>query len=216
MKNDSQSTFSLGTSRRECTRMRNRRRSAEGAERRRQVPLSAHSEWKVSPDRTDPVEVLMGQGKTRDPGTASDQVRAGESYSPPGANRNRKFVDSLLEGNGFELPVRERCKRGLRRKSPASAACRRRSSAAAVGSHKLRLQAKSRNRTLIAHETGTSNPPPSGGESNELQPATVTFQEDAEVPTANPRNLPCGVAQECALRVAGLVRVHVPLPAQWD
>ena len=138
----------------------------------------------------------------------------------PGFSRNqgeiRRETDCLLEGNGFELPVRERCKRGLRRKSPASAACRRRSSAAAVGSHKLRRQAKSRNRTLIAHETGTSNPPPSGGESNELQPATVTFQEDAEVPTANPRNLPCGVAQECALRVAGLVRVHVPLPAQWD
>ena len=33
-------------------------------------------------------------------------VCAGESYSPPGANRNRKFVDSLLEGGGFELPVR--------------------------------------------------------------------------------------------------------------
>jgi len=28
--------------------------------------------------------------------------------------------------------------------------------------------------------------------------------------------LPCGVAQECALRVAGLVRVQVPLAAQWD
>ena len=46
--------------------------------------------------------------------------------------------------------------------------------------------------------------------------ATVTSQENEELPTANPRNLPCGVAQECALRVAGLVRVHVPLPAQWD
>jgi hypothetical protein len=32
-------------------------------------------------------------------------VCAGESYSPPGANRNRKFVDSLLEGDGFELFV---------------------------------------------------------------------------------------------------------------
>ena len=41
------------------------KRRAEGAERRRQVPLSAHSEWKVSPDRTDPVEILIGQGKTR-------------------------------------------------------------------------------------------------------------------------------------------------------
>src|SRR6516225_300709 len=57
----------------------------------------------------------------------------------PGFSRNqgeiRRETDCLLEGNGFELPVRERCKRGLRRKSPASAACRRRSSAAAVGSH---------------------------------------------------------------------------------
>jgi hypothetical protein len=32
-------------------------------------------------------------------------VCAGESYSPPGANRNRKFVDSLLEGDGFEPSV---------------------------------------------------------------------------------------------------------------
>ena len=45
---------------------------------------------------------------------------------------------------------RVRCKRGLRRKSPASAACRRRLSAAAVGGHQLRRKAKSRNRTLIA------------------------------------------------------------------
>jgi hypothetical protein len=35
-------------------------------------------------------------------------VCAGESYSPPAANRNRKFVDSLLEGSGFELLVPRR------------------------------------------------------------------------------------------------------------
>jgi hypothetical protein len=35
-----------------------------------------------------------------------DPLCAGESYSPPGANRNRKFVDSLLEGDGFEISVR--------------------------------------------------------------------------------------------------------------
>ena len=40
-------------------------RRAEGAEWRRQVPLSAQAEWKVPPDRTDPVEILIGQGKTR-------------------------------------------------------------------------------------------------------------------------------------------------------
>jgi uncharacterized protein (DUF2252 family) len=40
-------------------------RRAEGAEWRRRVPLSAHAEWKVPPDRPDPVEILIGQGKTR-------------------------------------------------------------------------------------------------------------------------------------------------------
>src|SRR5262249_3335545 len=40
-------------------------RRAEGAERRRQVPLSAHSEWKVAANRTDPVELLIRQGRTR-------------------------------------------------------------------------------------------------------------------------------------------------------
>ena len=87
--------------------------------------------------------------------------------------------DSPLEGGGFELPVRERCKRCLRRKSPASAACRRRSSAAAVGSHQLRRQAKSRNRTLIAHGTGSSNPPSSSGESTNFR-----FREMAPVAVA--------------------------------
>jgi hypothetical protein len=41
-------------------------------------------------------------------------VCAGESYSPLGANRNRKFVDSLLEEDGFELPVRSLGKPGYR------------------------------------------------------------------------------------------------------
>ena len=40
-------------------------RRAEGAEWRRQVPHSAQAEWKVLPDRADPVEILIGQGKTR-------------------------------------------------------------------------------------------------------------------------------------------------------
>ena len=40
-------------------------RRAEGAEWRRQVPLRAHSEWKVAANRTDPIEILIGQGKTR-------------------------------------------------------------------------------------------------------------------------------------------------------
>ena len=63
------------------------------------------------------------------------------------------------------FPFRVRCKRGLRRKSPASAACRRRSPAAAVGGHQLRRKAKSRNRTLFARGTRSSNPSPSSGES---------------------------------------------------
>jgi len=40
-------------------------RRAEGAEWRRRVSLSAQAKWKVAPDRTDPVEILIGQGKTR-------------------------------------------------------------------------------------------------------------------------------------------------------
>src|SRR6516165_5275195 len=38
---------------------------------------------------------LMGSGNTKPPRSAAG-----------GIERNRKFVDSLLEGNGFELPVR--------------------------------------------------------------------------------------------------------------
>src|SRR5499433_556914 len=40
-------------------------RRRKGAEWRRQVPLGAQAEWKAPADRTDPVEVLIGQGKTR-------------------------------------------------------------------------------------------------------------------------------------------------------
>src|SRR5215831_15330098 len=40
-------------------------RRAEGAEWRRQVPLSAQAEWKVPPDRLDPIEILIEQGKSR-------------------------------------------------------------------------------------------------------------------------------------------------------
>jgi uncharacterized protein (DUF2252 family) len=40
-------------------------RRAAGAEWRRQVPLSAHSEWKAAANRTDPVEILIVQGRTR-------------------------------------------------------------------------------------------------------------------------------------------------------
>src|SRR5262249_20068436 len=39
-------------------------RRVEGAEWRRQVPPNAPAEWKVLPDRPDPVEILVGQGKT--------------------------------------------------------------------------------------------------------------------------------------------------------
>ena len=40
-------------------------RRAEGAEWRRQVPLSAQAEWKVPQNRADPVEILIEQGKSR-------------------------------------------------------------------------------------------------------------------------------------------------------
>ena len=40
-------------------------RHAEGAEWRRQVPLSAHSEWKAAANRADAVEILIEQSKTR-------------------------------------------------------------------------------------------------------------------------------------------------------
>jgi uncharacterized protein (DUF2252 family) len=40
-------------------------RRGQGAEWRRQVPLSAHSEFKVAANRIDPVEILIGQGKIR-------------------------------------------------------------------------------------------------------------------------------------------------------
>ena len=40
-------------------------RRAKGAEWRRQVPLSALAEWKLPANRSDPVEVLIEQGKTR-------------------------------------------------------------------------------------------------------------------------------------------------------
>ena len=107
-----------------------------------------------------------------------DGVRLGgrhHSDSEPDANGlylgapplwNQKFADSLrwreMDSN---FRFRVRCKRGLRRKSPASPACRRRLSAAAVGGHQLRRKAKSRNRTLIARGTGSSNPSLSSGES---------------------------------------------------
>src|SRR6516164_7347591 len=47
-------------------------------------------------------------GRLLEAGHVPFGVRAGWHLPAPGANRNRKFVDSLLEGNGFELPVRGR------------------------------------------------------------------------------------------------------------
>jgi hypothetical protein len=63
-------------------------------------------------------------------------------------------------------PYRNRAMQArLKAKIAASAACRRRSSEAAVGGHQLRRKAKSRNRTPIARGTGSSNPFPSSGDS---------------------------------------------------
>jgi hypothetical protein len=45
-------------------------------------------------------------------------------------------------GMDSNFRFRARCKRGVRRKSPASTACRRRSSVAAVGGHQLRRKAR--------------------------------------------------------------------------
>jgi len=48
-------------------------------------------------------------GRLLEAGRVPFGVRAGWHLPAPGANRNRKFVDSLLEGDGFELSVpRER------------------------------------------------------------------------------------------------------------
>src|SRR6516165_10212331 len=80
--------------------------------------------------------------------------------------RNRKFVDSLLEGDGFELPVPRAMQARLEAKIAGFGCVRRRLSAAAVGGHQLMRKAKSRNRTLIARGTGSSNPSPSSGESS--------------------------------------------------
>jgi hypothetical protein len=59
-------------------------RRAEGAEWRRQVPHSAQAEWKVLPDRADPVEILIGHhrgarhlGLGDDPPSACAYDRAG-------------------------------------------------------------------------------------------------------------------------------------------
>jgi len=116
---------------------------------RRPTPTFTSS-WNVAPTERSRWSATMQR-------PASDNREAQSSTSRSRAGSTPFAPDSSLEGGGFELPARERCKRGLRRKSPASAACRRRSSAAAVGSHQLRRQAKSRNRTLIVHGTGSSN-----------------------------------------------------------
>ena len=56
-------------------------RRAEGAEWRRQVPLSAQAQWKVPPDRTDPVEILVWQVKTADPRNCFRSAKRGCSVT---------------------------------------------------------------------------------------------------------------------------------------
>ena len=97
---------------------------------RRPTPTFTSS-WNVAPTERSRWSATMQR-------PASDNREAQSSTSRSRAGSTPFAPDSSLEGGGFELPARERCKRGLRRKSPASAACRRRSSAAAVGSHQLR------------------------------------------------------------------------------
>ena len=75
------------------------------------------------------------------------------------------LTDSPLEGDGFELPVPRAMQARLEAKIAGVGCVRRRLSAAAVGGHQLRRKAKSRNRTVIARGTGSSNPSPSSGES---------------------------------------------------
>ena len=70
-------------------------------------------------------------------------------------SRNRWFADSLLEGDGFELPVPRAMQARPEAKIAGFGCVRRRLSAAAVGGHQLRRKAKSRNRTLIARGTGS-------------------------------------------------------------
>jgi hypothetical protein len=57
----------------------------------------------VQADRGTEPSTLMGSGNTKPPRSAAG-----------GIERNRKFVDSLLEGDGFELLVRERGASGCR------------------------------------------------------------------------------------------------------
>ena len=86
--------------------------------------------------------------------------------SPALIEKVRFAPDSPLEGDGFELPVPRAMQARLEAKIAGFGCVRRRLSAAAVGGHQLMRKAKSRNRTLIARGTGSSNPSPSSGESS--------------------------------------------------
>src|SRR6516164_450676 len=125
------------------------------ARRSEEAPLTAdQAASAVQADRGTEPSTLMGSGITKPPRSAAG-----------GIERNRKFVDSLLEGDGFELPVPRAIQARLEAKITGFGCIRRRLSAAAVGGHQLRRKPKSRNRTLIARGTGSSNPSPSSRQS---------------------------------------------------
>src|SRR6516164_5872500 len=95
-------------------------------------------------------------------------------------------ADSLLEGTGFELPV-PRAMQGRPKAIIDGFGCMPPSldSAAAVGGdQRRRAKAKSRNRSLIARGTGSSNPPPSTGKSvaNLGVPSLPTVSETPSTP----------------------------------
>ena len=87
------------------------------------------------------VTIASGQVMGQQFGLAFDEIGTSQRRNTQVRLTHRwREVDSNLR-------FRMQSKRGLRRKSPASAG---RSSAAAVGGHQLRRQVKSRNRTPIA------------------------------------------------------------------
>ena len=111
------------------------------------------------PGYRDGAETRRGDHRRAACGTIDDFVRSA-------SERNRKFVDSPLEGDGFELPVPRVMQARLKAKIIAKfgmppsiiCGCRRWPSAQAQSE-------KSRNQTQIARGTGSSNPSASSGES---------------------------------------------------
>ena len=98
-------------------------RSCAGATPRCPVPIRPHR-------RFTGVHGWPDLGLTMKPDYVIER-RAADHSANIGSRKHRFATDSPLEGDGFELPVPRAMQAGLRRKSSASAACRRRLSGAA-------------------------------------------------------------------------------------